>query len=93
MCAGQDTSEEFEEIGHSESARHQAVPYEIGVLEGHEETATGCVVPKDDKAKKVRQTESRAVRQTQHTDGTHLCVASHLNVVYMCRQPRPAVAG
>ncbi|CEM08558.1 unnamed protein product [Vitrella brassicaformis CCMP3155] len=51
--AGQDTSEEFEEIGHSDSARHQAVPYEIGVLEGHEETATGCVVPKDEKAKKA----------------------------------------
>ncbi|EPT31926.1 cytochrome b5 family heme/steroid binding domain-containing protein [Toxoplasma gondii ME49] len=41
--AGQDATEAFEDIGHSFSARQMAAPFAIGVLEGCEKSATGCM--------------------------------------------------
>jgi len=37
VLAGKDSSEDFEDIGHSEEARKQGKDYVVGVLEGQEE--------------------------------------------------------
>merc|ERR1719313_2199059 len=37
VLAGKDSSEDFEDIGHSEEARKQGKDYIVGVLEGSEE--------------------------------------------------------
>lgn len=42
--AGKDGTQSFEDTGHSNSARHMAEKFEVGVLEGMEGTATGAVV-------------------------------------------------
>lgn len=43
---GADGTSEFEEIGHSVDSRYEALKYEIGVLEGHENTAVGAMAGK-----------------------------------------------
>eukprot|EP00922_Rhytidocystis_sp_ex-Travisia-forbesii_P006584 GHVS01009558.1.p1 GENE.GHVS01009558.1~~GHVS01009558.1.p1 ORF type:complete len:162 (+),score=30.54 GHVS01009558.1:167-652(+) len=44
-AAGRDATDEFEEISHSMNAREMANKFEIGILEGHEATATGTEKP------------------------------------------------
>uniref|UniRef100_A0A0G4HCT5 Cytochrome b5 heme-binding domain-containing protein n=1 Tax=Chromera velia CCMP2878 TaxID=1169474 RepID=A0A0G4HCT5_9ALVE len=53
--AGKDATDEFEEIGHSDNSRVMAEEYEIGVLEGWEEKATGCVIPKEKQGQSSKQ--------------------------------------
>eukprot|EP00918_Siedleckia_nematoides_P030177 GHVU01065244.1.p1 GENE.GHVU01065244.1~~GHVU01065244.1.p1 ORF type:complete len:138 (+),score=22.65 GHVU01065244.1:55-468(+) len=48
--AGKDGTQSFEDTGHSNSARHMAEKFEVGVLEGMEGAATGAVVSEDQAA-------------------------------------------
>lgn len=59
--AGQDATDAFEDIGHSFSARQMATPFAVGVLEGCEDTATGCVTkppPTTCSAQRLKNCES-----------------------------------